>query len=518
MSIIFLYLVWIFKLQKYNIDMFVIIKFFGDIVRVVLGICGIILTYNNMSTKINNKANFMAISAFTISFFIVLQLWIYMNRSEYILLIDIYDKCKWMIEFLQIMSLIICINLIDEHTNLKAWILICFIACGIGIIFVCLPYLTELNQFSYNVLLILRKVTSMSCILSAGITYGLNYKKIKSLSCFEEKVMSALFLIKIGINIVTFFSTITYHSTTYLIIDIAQIVFNLLIIAYIDELTLSITWKKIDLGLESKSEQATRGYVEKRTLVIAASEIQRNIDSINKKILSLEMKIVSDYGSKYMSYIDKIKKNCHRLLKLSMNILDLNTYEGGRQAFQFEQINLTELIGSVVESLETYIMQSGIQVVYTASHECIMAEVDKEAIERLFLNLISNAVKYNKVNGTIKVILTEKRKKIYLCLQDTGIGIPNHCLDLIFEKFQRVNVGLANEQEGSGLGLSIVKSLVDAHHGEIKIVSQEGKGTIISIGLPSTQVEKTDIGKYKKRHRGNLRERIKVEFSDIDRY
>lgn len=518
MTIIFLYLVGILKLQKYNIDMFMIIKFFGDIVRVVLGICGIILTYNNMSTKINNKANFMAISTFTISFFIVLQLWIYMNRSEYILLIDMYDTCKWMIEFLQIMSLIICINLIDEHTNLKVWIISCFIACGVGVIFVCLPYLTEFNLLKHNKLLILREVTSMSCILSAGITYGLNYKKINSLSSFEGKVMSALFLIKIGINVLTFFNTVTYHSTTYLVINIAQIVFNLLIIAYIDELTLSITWKKIDLGLESKSEQATRGYVEQRTLVIAASEIKRNIDGINRKILSLEMKIASDYGSKYMNYIDKIKNNCHRLLKLSMNILDLNTYEGGGQAFQFEQSNLTELIGGVVESLETYIMQRGIQIVYTASSEHIMAEVDKEAIERLFLNLLSNAVKYNKVNGTIKVILTEKKKKIYLCIQDTGIGIPNHCLDLIFEKFQRVNTGFVREQEGSGLGLSIVKSLVDAHDGEIKIVSQEGKGTIISIGLPSTQVEKIDLAKYRKRHRGNLREQIKVEFSDLDRY
>lgn len=517
MTMIFLYLVGILKLKKHNIDMFIIIRFFGDIIRLILGICGIILTYNNMRTKINNKANFMAISTLTISAFVVLQLLSYMGKSDYYILIGMYDKCIWAIEFLQIMSLIICIHLIDEHINFKWWMVTYFIVCGIGIICVCLPYPIEFNLFKHNKLLMLKEMNSMICILSTSLAYGFSYKKIKSLSSFEEKIMSTLFLIKIGVNVLRFFSGGTYHLNIHLIIEIVQIIFSLLTIAYIDELTLGITWKKIDLGLQSKSEEATRGYVEKRTLVIAANEIQRSVDSINRKILSFEVKIVSDYGGKYMKYIDKIKNNCHRLLKLSMNILDLNTYEGGKRAAQFEQTNLTELIGGVVESLETYIMQRGIKIVYTASSEFVMAEVDKEAIERLFLNLLSNAVKYNKFNGTIRVILTEKKKKIYLCIQDTGIGIPSHYLDLIFEKFQRVNTGLVNEQEGSGLGLSIVKSLVELHHGEIRIVSQEGKGTLISIGLPSIQEQKVDIKKCRKGYRSSLRDQIKVEFSDLDK-
>lgn len=518
MLVIFLYLIYMTKLQNHDIDMILVIGYLEGILKVILGICGVILTYNTMKIKINNKANFMAISALSISVFTILEFWFCINHSHSILLPGVTDKCKWTIEYLQIISLIICINYIDEQTSLKVWSLIYGGICGVGMIFAWGSFEIPFKILSHSNVFWIEDIIGISCILLASVAYGMNYKKIKVLSSFERNIISMLFRIKILGNALEVFNLISYHSGIYIICQMAQMIFSLLIVAYIDELTLSMTWKKIDLGVQNKNEQVTRGYAEQRTLVTAASEIRRMIENINKKTFNLEMKIAADYSSKYMKYIDKIKNNCCRLLKLSMNILDLNTYEGGKQTSRFELINLTALIGGIVESLETYIMQRGIQIVYTASNECIMAEVDKDAVERLFLNLLSNAVKYNRVNGTIKVILTEKKKIIYLCIQDTGIGIPSHYLDLIFEKFQRVNAGLAREQEGSGLGLSIVKSLVDAHHGEIKIVSKEDRGTLISIGLPITQGEKIDRQKCKKIRKGSLYEKIQLEFSDLERY
>ncbi len=520
MSIIFLYLSYMLKLKNHDIDIAIVIEYFEGIMRVALGICGIILTCNTMKIKINNKANFMAISALGISIFTILQLGIYVRHKDYILLLGIYDKCNWIIEYLQIISLMICVNHIDEHKSLKLWSIVFWVICGIGMIFVWSPFLITFKTISYSEGILLKQIISIGCILLVSIAYGMSYKKIVVLLPFERKIISALFGIKIIVNTLTALNLTSHPSGVNIFCEMAQLIFSLLIIAYIDELTLSITWKEIDLGVQNKNEQVTRGYVEQRTLVIAASEIQRMIENISKKTFNLEMQIAEECSSKYIKYIDKINNNCHRLLKLSMNILDLNAYEKGKQTSRFELINLTALIGSVVESLETYILQRGIQIIYTTSSECIMAEVDKEAIERLFLNLLSNAVKYNRINGIIKVILTEKKKKkkIYLCIQDTGIGIPSHYLDLVFEKFQRVNTGLAREQEGSGLGLSIVKSLVDVHHGEIKIVSKEDRGTLISIGLPTMQGERIDRRKCMKRHKGNLDEKIQVEFSDLERY
>ena len=517
MSAIFIYLIYMTKLQGHDINMTIIIGYLIAIIRVVLGICSIILTCNTMKMKINNRANFMSVCALSISVLSILQLWVYIKHSNSIYLMGINRKCKWLIEYLQIISLMICINYIDEGNSIKVWRRIYAAIYELGILFVLSPYGMTFKILNDSKGITTGEIISISCMILVSITYIMSYKKIKAFSPFERKIINALFGIKIILNALVGFHIVHYHFCIYAIYYIAQTIFSLLIIIYIDELTLSITWKKIDLGVKNKNEEAIRGYIEQRTLVTAASEIQRLIEGINRKTFNLEMKIEENSNSKYMKYIDKIKHNCHRLLKLSMNIQDLNTYERGKQTSRFELVNLTELLGSVVELLETYIMQRGIQIIYTASNECIMAEVDKEAIERLFLNLLSNAVKYNRSNGTIKVILTEKKKRVYLCIQDTGIGIPSHYLDLIFEKFQRVNAGLAREQEGSGLGLSIVKSLVDAHHGEIKIVSKEDRGTLISIGLPITQGEKLDKRKYKKKHKNSLSEKIQVEFSDLDK-
>lgn len=514
---VFLYLVYMMKLQNHEIDMIIIIGYLEGIIKVVLGICGIILTYNTMKIRINNKANFISISALSISIFTIVKLWLYIGYSNSIFLMEVTDKFKWIIEYLEIISLVICINYIDEQTSLKVWGSIYAIICGVGMSFAWISFKIPFKIVGHSDVVWIKDIMEMSCILLASIAYGINYKKIKTLSSFERKIIGMLFSIKIFGNILEVFSLRSYHPGIDIVCQIVGMIFSLLIVVYIDELTLSMTWKKIDLGVQNKNEQATRGYAEQRTLVTAASEIQRVIENINKKTSNLEKKIAVGHSNNYIKYIDKIKNNCCRLLKLSTNILDLNTYEGGRQTPGFELINLTALIGGVVESLETYIMQRGIQIVFTASNECIMAEVDKDAIERIFLNLLSNAVKYNRTNGTIKVILTEKKKIIYLCIQDTGIGIPSHYLDLIFEKFQRVNAGLAREQEGSGLGLSIVKSLVDAHHGEIKIVSKENRGTLISVGLPIAQEEKVDRKKCKKSRKDSLYAKIQLEFSDLEK-
>ena len=263
-------------------------------------------------------------------------------------------------------------------------------------------------------------------------------------------------------------------------------------------------------------EEVIKGDVEQKMLVAAAREIQKAIGVINNKTLELETTLSAWNRKKDLNYIDKIKNNCHRLQRLSDNILDLNQYEAGCSSAKFESINLSTLLGGMVESVEPYVRQHGIDIQYTASNPYIIADIDREAIERLFLNLVSNAVKYNKESGKIQVILSKKKHKVFLCVKDTGIGIPPHYLELIFEKFQRVESRLTQVQEGSGLGLSIVKSLVDLHYGEIKIISQEGKGTLISIGLPIKQEsDRETIRDYVKvRH---LDEKIKMEFSHLNR-
>lgn len=133
----------------------------------------------------------------------------------------------------------------------------------------------------------------------------------------------------------------------------------------------------------------------------------------------------------------------------------------------------------------------------------------------MLLNLISNAIKYSKPNGKISIYINEKQERAYICVEDTGIGIPEEKLKNIFERFERVETGFARTQEGSGLGLAIVKNIIEAHQGKINICSKENQGTLVSLNLPIYQGQKNrqlDI-----RSKATLKRKIEVEFADLKR-
>lgn len=493
-----------------------IISFFMHILRVVLSLCGIILTYNNMKTPINNKANFMAICSLGIGVFLILQLRIYLVTFYGYGYIINNVRCRWFIEFLQLIMLIGCMNYIDEHTRMtKCFTIILAITVVGGILLLMKPYAWYLLDNERQIKQFVA-VVYLLCLLLTSLCFVVSYNKIKMLDHQEKQIMISLFIVKLWTLVVVICRVRKDQLVLQAIESCLQISFELLVFIYINKMTLAVTWKKVDVGVASKKEEVIKGDVEQKMLVAAAREIQKAIGVINNKTLELETTLSAWNRKKDLNYIDKIKNNCHRLQRLSDNILDLNQYEAGCSSAKFESINLSTLLGGMVESVEPYVRQHGIDIQYTASNPYIIADIDREAIERLFLNLVSNAVKYNKESGKIQVILSKKKHKVFLCVKDTGIGIPPHYLELIFEKFQRVESRLTQVQEGSGLGLSIVKSLVDLHYGEIKIISQEGKGTLISIGLPIKQEsDRETIRDYVKvRH---LDEKIKMEFSHLNR-
>ena len=215
--------------------------------------------------------------------------------------------------------------------------------------------------------------------------------------------------------------------------------------------------------------------------------MQKRIEQINIKTEILEQKILHKKKSQELDYIQKIGKNCHRLIKLSRNIVALNKCEKGKLESSFERLDMVLIVGDVVSSIEPYLEEKELTLQYIVSDRVILCDIDREAIERILLNLISNSVKYSSKGASIKVFLFMKKEQVYLVVQDTGVGIPQHLLNTVFSRFSRVESNLVRQQEGSGLGLTIVKSLVDLHHGEIEIKSKLNKGTSISIILPAQQ-------------------------------
>ena len=202
-------------------------------------------------------------------------------------------------------------------------------------------------------------------------------------------------------------------------------------------------------------------------------------------------------------------------MKLSNNILDLGQIDIGNMTPKYKVTNMKELISVLVESILPYVESRGLKVDVIQTKLPVFCFVDSDEIERVLLNLISNAIKYSEPNGVIRVYLNIKGERAYVCVEDTGVGIPEDKLNNIFGRFERVDTGFSRMQEGSGLGLAIVKSIIEMHQGEIKIQSKEGKGTLVSFNLPIHNGQKNK--QIETRSKAVLKRKIEVEFADLKR-
>ncbi|QXM07122.1 Cache 3/Cache 2 fusion domain-containing protein [Crassaminicella indica] len=221
-------------------------------------------------------------------------------------------------------------------------------------------------------------------------------------------------------------------------------------------------------------------------------------------------------GKKLTHHINIIHQNCYRLLRLVNNLIDITKIDSGYMKLNLKNKNLIEVVENITLSTVEYVESKGRSLIFDTDIEEKFMAFDEEKIERIMLNLISNAVKFTHKGDTIQVNIYDKKDKIQICVKDTGIGIPKDKIGKIFERFKQVDPLLSRSHEGSGIGLSLVKSLVEMHDGNISAKSIYGKGTEFIVTLPVKFVpeEKNTTQKDDFSKRTNV-EKIKIEFSDI---
>ncbi|MDF2879427.1 MAG: sensor signal transduction histidine kinase, partial [Clostridia bacterium] len=141
---------------------------------------------------------------------------------------------------------------------------------------------------------------------------------------------------------------------------------------------------------------------------------------------------------------------------------------------------------------------------------------DSDKIERIILNLLSNAIKFTKSGGKIEVTLADADDTIKISIKDTGIGIPKEKQNFIFERFIQIDKSLSRNREGSGIGLSLVKSLVELHNGNISVNSVHGQGSEFIIVLPAFVLPQAEVSlDFPSAPIESKIDRINIEFSDI---
>ena len=249
-------------------------------------------------------------------------------------------------------------------------------------------------------------------------------------------------------------------------------------------------------------------------------ELRTPLNVILSSLKLLELKnstLQTEAVLKLDKHISTIKQNSYRLLRLINNIIDITKIESGFFEIHLKICNIVSIVEDITLSVAEYIENKGIVFLFDTDVEEKLTACDPDKVERIMLNLLSNAIKFTKSGGNISVNVFEREEAVEIVVSDTGIGIPKDKQELIFQRFQQVDTSLTKEQEGSGIGLSLVKSLVDMHGGAISVESEYGKGSKFIVRLPVkilSPEENTGANMDNGSKRTQI-ERFSIEFSDI---
>lgn len=195
--------------------------------------------------------------------------------------------------------------------------------------------------------------------------------------------------------------------------------------------------------------------------------------------------IVGELNEKQKDLIQKIKAKTKGMVELVNDILDVCFIEERGYITQIESLSLSETLQKAIDMMQPQAQDKNITLKVNVEENIPHINGNKSSIEAMFINLISNAIKYTPSEGQVDIELSKNGQHIQLKVSDTGIGIEEKDLPHIFEKFYRERSERTKNISGTGLGLSIVKGVVEAHHGSIYVESEVGKGTKFTILLPS---------------------------------
>lgn len=239
---------------------------------------------------------------------------------------------------------------------------------------------------------------------------------------------------------------------------------------------------------------------------------------INVILSALDMIELNEYKpEKTMKYAALIRHNSFRLTRIVSNILDITKVDSGFYNLNMKNDDIVSFTEDIVMSIVNYAENKGISVVFDTEVEEHLLAFDKESLERVLLNLLSNAIKFTHAGGNIFVNLSvdEEREVVLIDVEDNGIGIPKDNLDKIFDRFIQVNKSTTRDNEGTGIGLSIVKKLMNLMGGDCTVTSTLNVGTTFTVTLKDVVVDEVPEILPAKELRSNTIKRVEIEFSDL---
>lgn len=245
-------------------------------------------------------------------------------------------------------------------------------------------------------------------------------------------------------------------------------------------------------------------------------ELRTPINLIMSALQIINLKLDDDIEPNFKKYLNIIHKNGFKLLRLVNNLIDITKLDAGSLEYKIKNHNIITFVENICMLSTKYTDKKGIRLIFDTDVEEKIIGFDSNHMERIILNILSNSIKFNKDGGSIEVSISTK-ENIEIKIKDTGRGISKGKLDKLFVRYNHVNQNDRQEMEGSGIGLSLVKALLEIQDGTINITSTENVGTEIIITLPNRVVESKPDNINEVEYNGMTQlNKMEVEFSDID--
>lgn len=212
-----------------------------------------------------------------------------------------------------------------------------------------------------------------------------------------------------------------------------------------------------------------------------------------------------------------IKQNCYRLIRLIGNLIDITKIDAKYFEVSKKNCDIVNVVKNITLSVSDYVKDKNIKLFFDTEVGEKMIAFDPDKVERIILNLLSNAIKFTAEDGQINVKIRLVEGYVAISVIDNGIGISREMQNTIFERFIQADKSTTRNREGSGIGLSLVKSLVELHQGRISLISEQGKGSEFVVKLPDEllQFEDSVACTCDDNDQEIVIERINIEFSDI---
>jgi two-component system phosphate regulon sensor histidine kinase PhoR len=211
-------------------------------------------------------------------------------------------------------------------------------------------------------------------------------------------------------------------------------------------------------------------------------ELRTPLSLIRMYAETLEMGRVTD-EEKRKRYETTIVKETDRLSRLVNNILNFSRIEAGRKQYHFGPVDLNGVVRGVMDTFTEHVRELGFDPVVSLQEGLPLIRADGEAVSEAVINILDNAVKYSRQEKYLRVVTGMSDAMVFLEVEDHGIGIAREDQKKIFETFYRVSTGLVHDTKGSGLGLALVRHIVDAHGGKVEVRSEHQKGSLFRISF-----------------------------------